>query len=1052
MSKKALKSKKKAIEIFVKKYYRYLRSQDDFKKYEYKELKKTYFAEELKFAFQLPRDIEIADILLLTMIRSRAVRDMNYLNMVVDSSPFLRLSGIKTINYSAEFIKVANTFKAKEELENLDEFQKIEKLKSQVVEEATEEIQLEINKKKDEYRSLPSILEEQEFQEPEVIEANLAEEEWWQELNLKENPFPGALEGLSSLNKNLFNEIIVETQPIKWALTKLTNQRYEFFNQAFLLAGDFGSGKTTFFDFISLHLLQYHIEPLRIAMMDQMSVAHYANKFETSLCKEVSKLASKRGLPFTNKLIDYEEMILLMLELQDQGTKGFFLFLDDLHKNTNKNLVFNFLGQLQIFKNNLRNDNVNMSYIVSGFPTWRDRIKQDSGLSGFFDAADNLSLPLVTPEIAAEAITKRLKAFAINPEKVFDIRETFLRLVFNNEAEEIGLSTIGFRPYIKAALNKFEERKYDILSVDYTSLDADLAENIKKVLNADSSFGEKINKLIYGGGISTKENRERALKLLCEIYLRKGISEEEEIFIEHKFEMKKLMNVGFIQKARRDNHLIWVLSKSLRELNQNIIDQYNLSIEDYLVPLYAETTSRKIKKKVIKTQSELYTKDIKRWRVYLDPRQLIGIESVLSDYKKYLEPFAHIELKNSSSISKIKTQHLKKLIDRLMHTLLNFESPVLLDITPEGRKVDWNQRHRTLEYITHFIQMESEFDHIKPHRNDVIRLKTFANDSFDELWSELRRAIEISRISFVRPFNLPRDFINCIYNNFDYLFQGSIKGKEYFESVSKLVELIEKITRSYLHVCSSLCFGSLEKRLNVYPDDIKRYMSKGEVSAQSGFEEQNEFEELNRGQYRVLFTQYSKMNIFCKVVVTPVVKNWDTNDLETFFRLFGDLNIITSHNKSASAKDKSKDIPTFFRLACRFVSDMCDNLRNLLLKDNFFMTDQKSCYVIFGHKYINYPIQQREMKLEDASDVPNQFHWHNIDLSEEAIETRSIFTHADNAFGDILFDMLDVGGMRIRFAESFSHTAAMLTYLEATKKMNAFMIYGSEICFRKSVS
>ena len=41
------------------------------------------------------------------------------------------------------------------------------------------------------------------------------------------------------------------------------------------------------------------------------------------------------------------------------------------------------------------------------------------------------------------------------------------------------------------------------------------------------------------------------------------------------------------------------------------------------------------------------------------------------------------------------------------------------------------------ETVSHCIQMDREYDHKSTDRNDVPRFKTFAVDSFDELWHEL---------------------------------------------------------------------------------------------------------------------------------------------------------------------------------------------------------------------------------------------------------------------------------------------------------------------------
>jgi hypothetical protein len=1038
-------TKDKALELFVRKYFKLLKSKNDFKKKEYNNLKRSFFGEDLKYKFQNPKDREIADILIKMIIKAHSIQDLETLSDFIDTTPFLKYCNIEAEKYTADLEKITETHRIKEELSGLKEYEKIEHLKQKAVEEAAVSIVEEIRLKKEEYRKLPSILEDVEFEEPENIHTEDETIEWWQQLNLKENPFPGALEGLSLLDKSLFDEIIVTTQPIKWALQKLSSGRYDFFNQALLLGGDFGSGKTTFFDFISIHLLKHHIEPLRIAIMDQISEAHYVQKFEKELCREISRVASTYGIPYQAKLIAADEMVYLMLEIQSRGAKGFLLFIDDLHKNSNREKVFNFLAQLQIFKNNLRREQVHMCYIVSGFPGWRDRIRQDSALSGFFDAPDELLLPDVTPQIAAEAITKRLKAFANNIEKDLSVREEFLHLVFKRESTEIGRPNIGFRPYIKAAVKNFEEGKFDILSVDYSKLDDDIASKIKEYLEEDYDFKEKIHRLVYGGGIKKKETRERTLKLLCEVYLRRGIQEDEDILLSNKFAFKRLMEVGLIQKARREGQLIWVISNELRKLNLEVIRQFNLSLEDYIVPIYIGTSFIKQKKIVnTKSQSEVFKQDLDSWRMQIDSYTYSELQGVIDTYTQNLEPFLDIEMNKTISKSKADARKIKKTIVRLMKALVRYESPVLVDLPPKNHSFDWALRHRTLEYISHFIQLEREFNYENPSKEDLARFITFANESFDEVWRELRKTIEFYNSSRVKPFELPRSILNDIYKNYDNYF---IVGPEYFNAIKEFVEIVERILRSYLHISSMLCFGPLENRLKLYPEEIKKYMMRNIPSGTTGSEICNEFQNLNRGQYRLLFTQ-SKTSGFYRSIIQPVTRSWDTNDLDVFFTLFGDINIIISHLKLISAEEKTKDIPTFFRLACRFVSNICDNLRDLITKNNVCFSEGTTGYVVFGAQIIKDREVVRVASIEDATEIKGIFHWHEVNLGKEFSECSDLFSHSDNSFGDLVFDLLDLENMRIRFSEQFTKTISALTYLEGIGKFKIYTIYGSELCYR----
>jgi hypothetical protein len=192
------------------------------------------------------------------------------------------------------------------------------------------------------------------------------------------------------------------------------------------------------------------------------------------------------------------------------------------------------------------------------------------------------------------------------------------------------------------------------------------------------------------------------------------------------------------------------------------------------------------------------------------------------------------------------------------------------------------------------------------------------------------------------------------------------------------------------------------------------------------------------------------------VVIEPVIRQWDSKDIDVFFSLFGDLNIIISHQKTITAEEKTKDIPTFFRLSCRFVSNLCENLRNLMLRKNACFEDGETGFVVFGCQVVKgkdsvtlEKIVSRIATVDDTELINKSYHWHQLDFSNNFSKSNDLLSHAENAFGDIIFDMLDFEGMRIRYSEQFSKTAAMLCYLEAHGKLKTFTLYGSELCFRK---
>ncbi|MBA7524561.1 hypothetical protein ES705_16702 [subsurface metagenome] len=639
-------NKEEAIRNFVRRNYKLLKEKETFDRKRYNDIKKVYFGKELQYRFGNPRDKEICKCFVEDfLIKTQRISDKETLEQIISETPFLKMNNINADDYVALIDLTTEKYAIKEEIQGLQEFEKHEKLLEWVKRERAKEIDDLILQKKEEYRKLPSILDDMDFDEPEELPKEDEIREWWEELNLRENPFPGPLDGFFLIDKSLYNEIIVETPPIQWALNKVKKEQIDIFHKGFLLGGESGTGKTTFFDFMAPHLTIKHIEPIRIALSQNISVAHYVQKFEKVMCFEIAEIAKRYNIPKTSRIVDFEEARLLMLEIQDRGTKGFFVFVDDLHKHSDLNRVFDFLANLQITKNIFSRAGINVAFVVSGFPSWRDRIRQDSALTGFFDAADELTLPEVTPELAAQTIKKRLQAFSINPEKELTVKEEFLKTIFKKVSSEIGHANIGFRPYIQEAVNNFQEKKFDILSIDFTKLDENIRQRIKQSLEASDTFKKSIDKLVFGGGIKKKEVREMALKVLCETYLRKGVSEDEEIFEKNIFLFKQLSECGLIQKYDRKGKLVWKVSQILHELNKKIITQFNLSMEDYLVPIYSVPTLKVKEKKTEQNKVEIFEQDLREWTGKMESSLALNLATALKMYSENIFPFTETNSK-----------------------------------------------------------------------------------------------------------------------------------------------------------------------------------------------------------------------------------------------------------------------------------------------------------------------------------------------------------------------------------------------------------------------
>lgn len=119
---------------------------------------------------------------------------------------------------------------AKESLKREQESEFLERKKE--LEEALEEKRREVD-------FYPSVLDAKEIPEPDFDPEIEQYKHWWEKFYLKGNPFPTRA-GLSDIDEQLYESIVVKTKPFKNTLSALEKDRQFLFKTAFLLVGNYG--------------------------------------------------------------------------------------------------------------------------------------------------------------------------------------------------------------------------------------------------------------------------------------------------------------------------------------------------------------------------------------------------------------------------------------------------------------------------------------------------------------------------------------------------------------------------------------------------------------------------------------------------------------------------------------------------------------------------------------------------------------------------------------------------------------------------------------------
>src|SRR5437868_8958500 len=124
-------------------------------------------------------------------------------------------------------------------------------------------------------------------------------------------------------------------------------------------------------------------------------------------------------------------------------------------------------------------------------------------------------------------------------------------------------------------------------------IDSSKLASIRNDLERDEALSNSFQKLTQGSKFQsyTKEQIAKCLVLLIQTSIHDGISENDKLFEENKYYFKLLHEADLIQKRKRHADDIisfeWVLHSRLEKAVDLIKDKYRLSINDYLLKLYA---------------------------------------------------------------------------------------------------------------------------------------------------------------------------------------------------------------------------------------------------------------------------------------------------------------------------------------------------------------------------------------------------------------------------------------------------------------------------------
>ena len=941
----------RALQEFVRDHLNFLTS-SDFDRKTYKKYRKDYFITKHKKKFGLPNQKQVCEAVLVTLRKGGVPPDQ--IRSHVSGFPLFDLLGgsvREALISSLEQKKYDSAFDSEtlETIKKSSVYDAVKKAKEREIEAhlktRMQEIKGQIEEKQKVYEAFPSVLDSAPLEEPEFDPKIELTKPWWERFYLRGNPFPQK-DGLSTIDQDLYEEIVVKTQPFRETLSVLEQDKDYLFNTAFLLLGDFGFGKTTFMDYLSYYLVRLEVVPVRITCAKPFPDAsgfidNFYVRLHSALRKELQLLDPGDSTKFAHD--DIEGEILECARKISKRRYGLLVFMDDYHKHRSAfDQIYEFLGTLQVLKDDLTRAHLKVGFIVSGLSNWQEELHQNPQMQGFFDSGGIL-MPEITPESVVEVFNQRIKAYCYD-QSPRQLRPSFVKGIF----QEIG-SQSGYRDYLNFITSELEHNNFAIVDSPVQIKSTEL-DSIKAEIERDRVVAASLNKLTYESRFKrfTSEQVAKCLELLVHVTLQDGISETDNLFSDNAFYFKHLRDSRLLQKRKgtklrspevhnlRTQHqekgavFEWVTHSLFSKKIDEISDIFNRPISDYLLKIYAGKKGVERVEKIHfsqgHTSGELHA---------LLAREEVDItDAVRENLTQALQLFDSIALSPHSK----KLQLVEKAWDSfrfLSNAFFEIDGSNALfsqaGITSlhERWRLHWYNEEGLLEFLERYKQWQRTQDRLQAEY--VIK---HISDTFPLMAKYLKTIIEDiccpeAGVSFLDNLTRLRDREREIFLGIkkQYFSADPVKHFAYVQAVT---DCIEEQLRTFFYATTVVAFGLSDYFTHVPDNAAREYAQKNLASRPQYSAFESCYDGLTRPQFRNICRSGGNIK---DIIIHALNLPWREKDWEVFFDIFVEENIATAHKlkNTFSVQDRSRYYQ-YSRMAKELLSHINQLVANLITR------------------------------------------------------------------------------------------------------------------------
>jgi len=734
--------------------------------------------------------------------------------------------------------------------------------------------------------------------------------EWWNEIGLRDDPFN--INGLENIDVKDYDDILVDNAGIKFAKEFRKDKGAFNLGKNNLLLGELGTGKSCVIQYISNYSLNREIISFTIRIATGFSVEGLHISLYSSLARQIMRWLDKHGS--RDPLEPTQEgCIIGLLSIKDMRPKnyGFIIFVEDLHKISNVDIVFDFLQMFQPLQESIKDEGINISFIVSGVPSWKEKVIANPYLTSVFSTTDIIEIEDVTSEIATKAIMNRFNVYRSDRDVKLISRDRFTlapKYIKNltNLIKKQNVHT-GFRLYFSEVKKNLISRRYDMFQVSPAGLTNDMRDKYVVLLNKEKDLKRLLDKLtnirLKNSKVKIEKQREAKIRLLAHLVQHQGISEQDNlllsknntVIVDHLFRFCKIITMEPATEK-------WIPVMTLLKFHEALLDEFDVGLDYFLVnyhiPTYA-TTKYKDTEVAFEKQHKILIEQINALLCVNDEDSILATEFDAISGKIFDEVIKPRYVK-AQGYKTISVDKIKKIISNLVEFLIKIESPPLSDAFPERIRA-WDYRwNKQLENVTRFKK-----EYMRKDTSDITK-QEFLIDSMetvDELLEELKKILsmlrqvnkeflQIGKQQTIKVIDLHPDILSDLFKE---------EKKISNTSFDNLAISYQDYLRLYFKVATTLSYGKYDNRRKIWSKvasggALDRMINSSDLQRARSIDP-DEFEQLQRAEFKQFINCTHKLSYYYEVSKPLIARFPDKNSLIQSIDKFKPLNIATSHQK-----------------------------------------------------------------------------------------------------------------------------------------------------------